>query len=114
MTGTEPATPAKSRPVLVTLPAEIDLANAHTVREKLTAAFAPGALVIADMTATRYCDSQGIRALVTAHDQATASGAVLRVVISSQAVQRVMNIMKVNTMLHIYPTIDEALPDGAE
>jgi len=68
--------------------------------------------VVADMTATRFCDSQSIGAVVLAHKPATASGAELRVVIPSQAVLPVMDITKVDTVLHIYPTVDRALAAG--
>lgn len=49
------------RPVIVTLPAEIDIANGAAVGQQLCSAFAPGVtLVIADMTPTVFCDSSGI------------------------------------------------------
>jgi anti-anti-sigma regulatory factor len=67
MTDTEPVTPAQPQPVIVTLPAEIDTANADSVCTQITAKFASGArVVIADMTATTFCDTSGTRALVLA------------------------------------------------
>ena len=60
-------TPAQAQPVIVRLPAEIDMANADSIGEELAAASAPGvAVVIADMTATTFCDSMGMRMLVLA------------------------------------------------
>ena len=51
--------------VVVALPAEIDMANADQVGQQLGSAFAPGVrTVIADMTATTFCDSSGIGMLV--------------------------------------------------
>jgi hypothetical protein len=45
--------------VVIALPAEIDMANAGRVAAELGSAFAPGVrTVIADMTATRFCDSE--------------------------------------------------------
>lgn len=45
---------------------EIDLANATSVGKELNAALGPGVgIVIADMSATRFCDTSGIHALVT-------------------------------------------------
>jgi anti-anti-sigma regulatory factor len=53
------------------LPAGIDTANADRVGADLQAAFAPGVTtVVADMTATTFCDSRGIHALVMAHQRA--------------------------------------------
>jgi anti-anti-sigma regulatory factor len=49
-------------PVIVALPPEIDAANAEQACEKLYEAFASGAaVVIADLTATTFCDSSGIQ-----------------------------------------------------
>ncbi len=62
-----PVTPAAG-PVVVTLPAEIDMANSGQVRRELYAALATGvAVVVAGMTATTFCDTMGFRALVMAH-----------------------------------------------
>lgn len=85
MADTEPLTPARAQPVVVTLPREIDMTNACQVSQRLCAALAAGApIVVADMTATRFCDSMGLRALVLAHEQASASSAELRVAASAQ------------------------------
>ena len=59
---------------MVTLRAEIDMANADRVGADLEAAFGPGVgVVVADMSGTRFCDSLGIRALVMAYRWAKAS-----------------------------------------
>ena len=86
--------------VVVALPAEIDMASADRVGQQLGAAFAPGVkTVIADMTATRFCDSSGISALVRAHKQAVANGTQLRLV-------------QMDHLLPIYPTLSQALAAG--
>ena len=97
-------------PMVVTLPAEIDVANADGVGAELQAAFAPGVTtVVADMTATTFCDSRGIRALVLAHKHAVASGAELRLAVPSAGVLRVMGILGLDVVLAIYPSLEEAL-----
>lgn len=109
MAGTEPVTPVHTTPVIVTLPAEIDMANDRDVSQQLGSALATGAtLVVADMTATRFCDSTGLRALVLAHKQAAAQHTELRLVITSANVLRVMAITKLDTVLRIYPSLDAA------
>lgn len=101
---------AHAAPVLVTLPDEIDVANAHAVRERITAAFEPGvSVVVADMTATTFCDTMGIRALVLAHQRAAAGGAELRLLVTSPAVLRIMGILRVDTLLHVCLGLDDAL-----
>ena len=108
MADVEPVPPAHAAPVIVTLPAEIDMANECGVFQQLDRALASGALVVvADMTGTRFCDSMGMRALVLAHKQA-ARHAELRLVITSAAVLRVMAITKLDTVLRIYPSLDAA------
>jgi anti-sigma B factor antagonist len=80
-------------PTVVTLPGEIDMTNADRTGADLQAALAPGVTtVVADMTATTFCDSRGIRALVLAHKHAAASGAELRLVVPSASVLRVMGL----------------------
>ena len=104
-----------ARRVVVPLPAEIDLDNADQIGRQLDAALAPGvATVVADMTATRFCDTSGVRMLVLAHKQAAAHNAELRVVIPSADVLRVLGILKVDRVLRIYPSLADALapPDG--
>jgi anti-anti-sigma factor len=108
MVETQPVTPA--RPVVVTLPAEIDMANAHQVRQQLYSALVPGVtVVVANMTATTFCDTMGFRALVLAHKRAVERGSELRLLITSPHVLRVMGILKVDTVLSIYSDLEAAV-----
>jgi anti-sigma B factor antagonist len=106
---------ARARPVVVTLPAEIDIANAGQVGEQLSSAIAQGAgIVIADMTSTRFCDSSGISMLVQAHRQAAANGAELRLVVLATAVLRALKLVRMDFLLPIYPSLDAALAPDAQ
>jgi anti-sigma B factor antagonist len=99
-----------AEPVVVTLPDEVDITNADSIGEQLRAAFGPGvAVVVADLTATEFCDSSGIRNLMGAHDAAVASDAQLRLVVRAPAVQRVLSVMGLDQLLRIYPSLDQAL-----
>ena len=110
MAEAEPVTPAQAQPVIVTLPAEIDLVNADSIGEQLAAASGPGvAVVIADMTATTFCDSLGMRMLVLARRQAVTADTDLRLVLPCPHVLRVMKIQGVDAVLPIYRNLDEAL-----
>jgi anti-sigma B factor antagonist len=107
--------PARARPVVVALPAEIDIANAGRVGEELSSAIARGAgIVIADMTGTRFCDSSGISMLVQAHRQAAANGAELRLVVLATAVLRALKLVRMDFLLPIYPSLDAALTPDAQ
>jgi anti-anti-sigma factor len=101
---------AQAGTVVVTLPGEIDMANAKRVGAELTAAFGRGVgVVVADMSGTRFCDSSGIHALVMAHKQARASNAGFRVVVGPGEVRRVLGILHLDTVLALYPRLDSAL-----
>jgi len=96
--------------VIVALPVEIDIASADQVGQQLGDAFAPGVkTVIADMTATRFCDSSGISVLVRAHKQAAANGTQLRLVVHSTVVLRSLKLVQVDYLVPIYPTLSRAL-----
>ena len=95
-------TGAPVSPVVVTLPDEIDAANADSVGDELRAAFAPGvAVVIADLSATVYCDSSGLRNFALAHAKAVASDAELRLAAASPAVRHVLDLMGFDELLKI-------------
>ena len=95
---------------VVTFPAEIDMATADAIGEQVAAAIAPGVpAVIADMTATTFCDSAGINMLIRARKQATAHGAELRLLLPCANVLRVLQIQGVDAVLPIYNSLEEAL-----
>ncbi len=98
------------RVAVMTLPAEIDVSSADQIREDLLAAVAQDAsLVIADMSATTFCDSAGVTALVRAARKANASGTGLRLATSTPAVTRVLAITGVDQLIDIYPSVVAAM-----
>ena len=101
--------------VIVRLPAEIDVTVADELREALLAVLNQGALgLIVDMTATTFCDSAGITALVRAVRRAAALGATLRLAASAPSVLRVFNLVGIDRLIDIYPSVLAArasLPD---
>ena len=107
------ADPQQLPAVVIALPAEIDMANADRTGQQLRAALTPGiATVMADMTATRFCDSSGISMLVQAHGQAAANGTELRLVVASAAVLRTLTLTGLDQLLPIYPSLSQALAAG--
>jgi anti-anti-sigma factor len=100
------------RVAVVKIAAEVDVSNAGQAGQDLAAAVAQDAsLVIADMTATTFCDSAGVTALVRAVRTANASGAGLRVATSAPAVIRVLGITGVDRLIEIYPSVAAAMAD---
>jgi anti-sigma B factor antagonist len=100
------------RVAVLTLPAEVDVSSAGQVREDLAAIVAQGAsLVVADMSATTFCDSAGVAVLVRAVRQAKAAGTGLRVAAGAPAVTRVLAITGVDRLIEIYPSVAAAMAD---
>lgn len=101
---------ASGPPIVVALPAEIDVTNADHVYDQLRAPFAAGAAtVIADLTATTFCDSRGIDRIITAWSNAEAGGYQLRLAVSpGGAVANLMLLLGIGEALTLYPSVDEA------
>ena len=86
------------------------MANADRAGQQLGSALAPGVkTVIADMTATTFCDSSGISMLIRAHKQAAANRTELRLVVPSAAVLRALTLVRMDCLLPIYPSLSQAL-----
>lgn len=98
-------------PVVVALPAEIDIANARDIRNQLTgAALRAGVtIVIADMTATTFCDSTGVSALILAHQRAVCGGAELRLLNPDRNVRRVLELTGTDQVLMLCESLKEAV-----
>lgn len=96
---------------MVTLPAEIDLTNSEPTSGELIAAFKPGvSLVIADMAATVFCDTSGLRALLSAHEAADGQGISLRFVVPPDGlVRRALELTGIIQVLPVYDSPEEAL-----
>jgi anti-sigma B factor antagonist len=94
---------------VVTAPEEIDLANAAGLRAALLEAARPGrAMVVVDMSRTRFCDSAGLNALVTADRQARANGGEVRLVVG-EGVARVVALTGVDRVVPVYASLEDAL-----
>jgi anti-sigma B factor antagonist len=100
------------RTVIVALPEQIDVTNAAGVAEQLTSAVSCHPAVLIDMTATRFCDCAGARAIMRAYTRATDSGAELRLVVTTEPVRRIFSLIGVDRLLEVYPSVEAACGDG--
>ena len=99
-----------AEPVIVRLPAEIDMDNAEDAGEQLRSALTPGVtVVIADLASTVFCDSAGARQFVLAHQFADARDAQVRFVIPDRNMLRVLTVTGLDRLLSIYPSLDAAV-----
>ena len=96
------------REVIVPLPEEIDIGNAAGVADELTSAVSRNRVVIIDMSATRFCDCAGVRAIVRAHQRATGRGTELRLVVTAAPVRRIFGLIGVDRLLDVYPSVEAA------
>jgi anti-sigma B factor antagonist len=102
--------PQHDEQVVITLPREIDITNSDHLREALLAVISQRpAVVVADMTASTFCDASGMNAILTACQQAAAAGTDMRLVPGYPAARRVFVLSGYNTVLSIYPDLPTAL-----
>ena len=98
-----------SRLVLVVLPAEIDITNAAQVRTQLSQEFQADRTVIADLTATMFCDSSGTVALLRASREAAGVGGEIRLAVPPAGqVARVLELTGFASQLRLFPSIAAA------
>jgi anti-anti-sigma factor len=89
------------------------MANADAIGEQFAGVLVRGVrAVIADMTATTFCDSAGISMLIRAQKRATATGAEIRLLLPCPNVLRVLQMQGVDAVLPIYHSLEQALADA--
>ncbi|MGN6680151.1 MAG: STAS domain-containing protein [Streptosporangiaceae bacterium] len=98
---------------IVTMPDEIDLGNAEELAADLSAACKPGMIVVADMTATTFCDTRGTQELLNAHYRFREIGCELRLAVHYEHVLRMWERMGADKVLAIYRSVDAATHAGA-
>lgn len=98
------------RTAVVTATGEIDITNADGLRDALLTALNSGALgLVADMTATTFVDSAGVAALVRASRRAAATEAAVRLAATAPAVLRVLNLVGIDQLIEVHPSVTEAI-----
>lgn len=102
---------AQMVPVVVVLPAEIDVTNSDEVHQQLITALSPGvSTVVADLTSTTFCDSSGVHALMAAHERATARNIGLRLAVSpGGSVRRVLQLTGADHIVAVFASVPEAI-----
>jgi anti-sigma B factor antagonist len=100
---------------VLTLPVEIDIANADHVREDLLSVLNRGpAVLVVDMGGTTFCDSAGVNAIVRAHRRATANNAEMRLVVREPGVLRILAITGVDHLIAVYPSVAASLDEAGD
>jgi len=104
---------AQAVPVVVVLPAEIDVTNADEVYQQLIGAITPGvAALVADMTSTLFCDSSGVHAIMHANESAAARDVRMRLAVApGTSVRRVLQLIGVSRVIPVHESLAEALDE---
>jgi anti-sigma B factor antagonist len=99
---------------IVKLPREIDIANSRAVYAQLFGAIRPETrVVVADLTATSFCDSSGIGQIEHARQHATEAGVRFWFVLPAGDVLRILQIYGIDRIWSPYPTLAAALDQEA-
>ncbi|MCY1138139.1 STAS domain-containing protein [Actinoplanes sp. Pm04-4] len=112
MTGQLTVTVGKSdgRVTVLTLSGELDRDETHLLEEAGEAALASGIqLLVLDLRSVTFCDSSGLRTFVHLHRLATARGACLRLAELHPPVSTVVEVVNLDRMLSLHPTVADAL-----
>jgi hypothetical protein len=98
---------------VVTMPEELDHANAGQVNQRLAAAFADGAsTVIADFTPTVFCDSSGDPGTCAGPQTRPGGRAVFQAVIPDDRLLTYLTRTGVAGYLPVCPSLGQALAAG--
>lgn len=94
---------------VVALPVHMNAASAGQIREELLSVINGGATaLIADMTATTWCDHAGADAMARAFRRAVISGTGLRLVVTAEHVSRVLSLSGLGQLVPICPSLEAA------
>lgn len=98
---------------VVALQGEID----HTTRGVLEEALmgqggiAAPPRIVADLQGVTFMDSSGLNVFISAHRDVSEAGGWLRIAAAQTAVQRVLSLVGVDTVVDCHPSVEQALGD---
>ena len=96
--------------VVVTLTGAADIESASALRRQLAeAAGQASALLLVDLHELSFICSTGLGALIEAHKTCRAAGVRLRLVDPVPAIRTMLETMRLNRLMDVYDTLDEAL-----
>jgi anti-anti-sigma regulatory factor len=94
----------------MSFPEQVNVFNAELIREQMLAVINRGAAVLTgDMTDTIACDHAGAETIAHVYQRALAGGTDLRLVVSSEIVQRVLATWGVDRVVSLYRFVSASL-----
>ncbi len=97
--------------VIAALEGEVDLSNAHDIREDILASIPNTAAgLILDLTKTVYLDSQGIQVLLDVTELLGVRQQRIRLIVPKAAlIRQVLSLTALASVLSLDPTMEDAL-----
>jgi PAS domain S-box-containing protein len=101
------------RVAIVAFPDRVDTSAAAGMSEQLRMALRSGAaVVIADMSATAWCDRAGIETLSWAYNLAAVNQAELRLVVTAPAIARLVSDAGLDRLVAVFRSVEAATAAG--
>jgi len=103
--------------MVVTVAGEFDMTTVSQVEVVLMTAMDEAGFhreVVVDLTGTSYLDSSGLDLLASCHQRGAREGVTLRIVASSRAVLRPIQLTGLDGMLLLYLDVADALAAGRD
>jgi anti-sigma B factor antagonist len=97
---------------VVTATGEIDVETAGSLSDSVTEALAQAPRVLLDLSAVTFIDSTGLGVLVRAHRAAEARGGFFAVVHPTPQTRKLVRVLGLDQLLHVYDTHEQALADA--
>ncbi|MFF0191244.1 STAS domain-containing protein [Streptomyces sp. NPDC005244] len=97
---------------VLVLGGEIDADTVGLLREAMRIDGRESSKLVLDLGAVTFLDSSAINVLALANRHATAAGGWLRMAALTSPVQRVVELVGLDTIIMCYPTLPEALADA--
>jgi anti-anti-sigma factor len=94
---------------VVSLPAEVDVANEHLLRSTLLEVCTGDSVVVVDMSITTHLAAAGVGMLYVIGSRLQAGGGELLLVAEDAQVQRVLDVLEVDQLFPIFTNLPEAL-----
>ena len=104
----------RSDHVIVTAVGEIDASTADLVADAMSGAFTDGhKRVLLDFAGVTFIDSTGLGVLVKSHRAAEAAGSQFAVVHPTPQTRKLIHVLGLDQLLHIYDSHEQALTELA-
>ncbi|MFI6871533.1 STAS domain-containing protein [Nocardia sp. NPDC050406] len=108
--------------VIVRAEGDVDMSSVHVLVAGLKAGLElalthPSHLLVGDLRPVTYFGSAGLNAVLECHEQGAEGGVAVRLVAADARVLRPIEVTNLDSILDVYPTMDDALgiePSGTE